>query len=871
MLQVAAAVIRNGKDEMLLARRGPGRDDAGLWEFPGGKLEAGEDARAAIVREIREELGIELFVKGVLLHTVYEAPARAIALTFLDCTVRAGAPTAREHAELRWVRPEDAPGMALCPADRAALPALIARGRPAYAHSSEEGLFQPLEEHLLATARLAEAFAQAFDCGDWGYALGLLHDVGKARPAFFHRLEGGKTPVEHAAAGALLAKRRGGLVEAALAPCVAGHHAGLADPMPADYGQRLTPVCERLAREERRPAVREVVPVRWPAARPKMRLTGVRKGQGFSFALWQRMLFSCLVDADFLDTEAFMQGPQPRGRGEDVHTLRARLDAYMERFSHPKNPIDEKRCAILADCRRAAEGPQGLYTLTVPTGGGKTLASLAFALRHAEKHGLRRVIYVIPYTSIISQTAKKFREALGEENVLEHTSIAEAGGAERATCERATCERDGAERATCERDDAERDDAEDEAVRARRLAAENWDAPVIVTTNVQFFESLMANRPARCRKLHNIARSVVIFDEAQMLPTGYLIPCTRLIEELAVNYRATAVLCTATQPALGRYLGGLNATEICRDTAGLYEFFRRVRYEVAGVWEDERIWAEFRAQRQMLAVVNSRAHAQALYDGMAGEGVFCLTTLLTPQSREDKLEEIRARLKGGRTCRVVSTSLIEAGVDVDFPRVCREAAGLDSVIQAAGRCNREGGHSAQESVVTVFHSGEKWRDKVPKALKRPADVAAEILETEADIASPEAVGRYFTRLYALTGSGLDVKGIEKMLDDGGSAPPFEEAARAFRLIEEGTRAVLIPTTKEARTCAERLGAGERSRELWRQAARCSVSVYEGDFQALHAAGKLDVLDEQIAVLLDAACYDPDKGLCVPGMGAGIMI
>ena len=176
----------------------------------------------------------------------------------------------------------------------------------------------------------------------------------------------------------------------------------------------------------------------------------------------------------------------------------------MERFSHPKHPIDEKRCAILADCRRAAEGPQGLYTLTVPTGGGKTLASLAFALRHAEKHGLRRVIYVIPYTSIISQTAKKFREALGEENVLEHTSIAEAGGAERATCERATCERDGAERATCERDDAERDDAEDEAVRARRLAAENWDAPVIVTTNVQFFESLMANRPARCRKLHNI-------------------------------------------------------------------------------------------------------------------------------------------------------------------------------------------------------------------------------------------------------------------------------------------------------------------------------------------------------------------------------
>ena len=849
MLQVAAAVIRNAAGQMLLARRGPGGDCAGLWEFPGGKLEPGEDARAAILREIEEELGVAIFAKGVLLTSTYRTPAREIAFTFVDATLKGGRPEPRVHDEIAWVAPRDLLGYDLCPADRAAAPAILAKGRPAYAHSAENGFWQTLEEHLLATSRLAEGFAQSFGCGDWGNALGLLHDVGKALPDFFERLEGGKTPVEHAAAGALLAKRRGGLPYAALAPCVAGHHAGLADFLPGQQSQRLTPLCDRLAKEERRPAVGEAVPVRWPTERPKICPTGPRPG--FSFALWVRMLFSCLVDADFLDTEAFMQGPQPRGRGEDLETLRRKLDAHMERFSHPTRPIDEKRCAILADCRRAAEGEQGLYTLTVPTGGGKTLASLAFALRHAVKHGLRRVLYVIPYTSIIGQTAKTFREVLGEENVLEHTSMAEAGEKEA-----------GDARAG----DAIAGDAEDERVRARRLAAENWDAPVVVTTNVQFFESLMANKPSRCRKLHNIARSVVIFDEAQMLPTGYLIPCTRLIAELVRNYRATAVLCTATQPSLGGFFGDLAATEICRDTAGLYDFFRRVRYEVAGVWEDARILEEFCAHEQMLAVVNSRAHAQALYDGMAGEGVFCLTTLLTPNSRAEKLEDIRARLKDGRPCRVVSTSLIEAGVDVDFPRVCREAAGLDSVIQAAGRCNREGKRDRRESVVTVFHSGEKWRGKVPKALKRPADAASQVMAETADIASPETIDRYFTLLYTLEGEGLDAKGIAGMLDDGRNAPPFEQVAQAFRLIEEGTRAVLIPATQEAKACAENLRAGERSRTLLRRAAQSSVSVYDGDFEALNAAGKLCVLDEQLAVLLDMRCYDPDKGLCVPGMG-----
>lgn len=843
MIQVAAAIIRNDQGDILLCRRGPGGECAGLWEFPGGKIEPGETAYDCIVREIREELGVRIWAKSVLLRTTYTYPARAIDFTFFDAAIQEGGITPRVHREIVWVKPEDILTYDLCPADREAAPALIGRPRPLYAHSAEEGLWQTLADHLEGTARLAEAFAAAFGCGEWGCVLGQLHDTGKARPAFWPRLEGKRIRVEHAATGALQALDHGGLV-GTLAPCIAGHHAGLPDPLPDPRSKKeqvLTPLSQRIETERSRPPVGAVVPVRWPAASPPMRPLGQRTG--FTFSLWLRMLFSCLVDADCLDTETFMQGPQPRGGGEDVKRLSDKLDSYMERFAHPTRDIDSKRCEILADCRQAAEGPQGLYTLTVPTGGGKTLASLAFALRHAARHGLARVIYVIPYTSIIEQTARTFRGVLGSQNVLEHTSAAEP-----------------------------EEDDRDEAAYARRLAAENWDAPVVVTTNVQFFESLMANKPARCRKLHNIAGSVVIFDEAQMLPVEYLIPCVRLIAELVRNYRATAVLCTATQPSLAGYFPkDMPAVEICRETEELYTFFRRVRYEMAGVWTDERIYEEFQACPQMLVVVNSRAHAQAIFERMEGMDAYCLTTLLTPVSRKEKLDEIRRRLKEGQPCRVVSTSLIEAGVDVDFPRVCREAAGLDSVIQAAGRCNREGRRSAQESVVSVFSSEERWAGKVPKALMRPADAAAEVAQDQVDIASPEAIGQYFARLYKLSGSTLDREGIVEMLDASGNTPVFERAAQSFRLIEEGTRSILVPQEPEAQTCARRLRAGERGRGLLRRSAAYCVSVYDQDYEALLAAGQLEVLDDQFAVLKDLSCYDADKGLCIPGMGIAIMI
>ena len=392
------------------------------------------------------------------------------------------------------------------------------------------------------------------------------------------------------------------------------------------------------------------------------------------------MLFSCLVDADYQDTQNFMEGPPPRGGYSTPAALLEKLQQYIQPWWDARTELNRKRCEILQTCLDAGPAcPDGPYTLTVPTGGGKTVASLAFALTHAAARGKDRVIYVIPYTSIIDQTAEVFQKILGPENVVEHHA--------------------GVETSVPEGD-------ADPALYRKALATENWDAPVIVTTAVQFFESLYGSRPARCRKLHNIANSVVVFDEAQTLPVPHLRPCVAAIGQLVQYYGVTAVLCTATQPALqplfAELAPGLALRELRPDTAGMESVFRRTTLAMAGELSEEALTAQLNAAPQALCVVNRRATAQKLYAALAEEGRYCLTTLLCPADRKRLLREIRARLQAGLPCRVVSTSLIEAGVDVDFPAVWREEAGLDSILQAAGRCNREGRRAADSSPVTVF-------------------------------------------------------------------------------------------------------------------------------------------------------------------------
>lgn len=543
-----------------------------------------------------------------------------------------------------------------------------------FAHAAPDFRKQSVLDHLQNTAALCARFAAAFGAEEQGRLAGLAHDIGKYSEAFQRRLNGDCTSVDHATAGAWECIRRG-QIPAAFA--VAGHHGGLPDGgSRTDHTDQSTfwGRINRAAQGKLEPYDAWAGELFLPEAPVPGGFSSPAEGMFFI-----RMLYSCLVDADFLDTEAFM-APVPRGGGEPIAVLERKLQDHISGWFPPENPLGIQRCRVLEHCLEQGEKrTPGLFTLTIPTGGGKTVSSLAFALRHARAHGLGRVIYIIPYTSIIEQNAQVFREILGEENVLEH----HAGVLY----------------------DIE-EEADPKAIRMAK-ATENWDKPVVVTTAVQFFESLFACRSSKCRKIHNLAGSVLIFDEAQLMPVPYLRPCVFAIAQLVKRYGASAVLCTATQPSLDglfqEFLPGIVPVELCPPDLDR-ETFRRVNFRQEGAlsWGD--LAERLNSISQVLCVVNRRKSAQEIYDLLRPEGAFHLSTLLCPAHRRAVLEDIRERLHAGLPCRVVSTSLIEAGVDVDFPAVFREEAGLDSVLQSAGRCNREGKRSPAESDVIVFRS-----------------------------------------------------------------------------------------------------------------------------------------------------------------------
>lgn len=722
---------------------------------------------------------------------------------------------------------------------------------PLVAHTSEDGRIQSFSEHANAVANLAAAYAAKFGAEGAAYTAGLLHDIGKCSPAGQARLLQHTPKVEHAAAGAevLGSDPKGNPYSYLLAYCIAGHHAGLPDGgVSTDTEERAT-LCAKLKRQRKRAEDYAAYLAELSTPVPtvgRFQLTTSAKNIGFCYAFRTRMLFSCLVDADFLDTESFMQNkPQRSGMGEPLEVLFERLKARLAAFGVPKDLIGEKRHSVQEDCLRAAALPRGLFTLTVPTGGGKTLSSLAFALSHALKNGLDRVIYVIPYTSIIDQTAAVFRAALGDENVLEHHH------------------------------NVEYDTRDDEETDLRAMAAENWDAPVIVTTNVQFFESLFSNRTSRCRKLHNIANSVVIFDEAQILPLDLLIPCVCAIEELVRNHRCTAVLCSATQPALDSYFTSLlQPQEICSAPKELYSVLRRVRFEQLGQLNDADLLARLNAHDQVLCIVNTKVQAQTLFTELEGEGNYHLSTFMTPTHRRRTLKEIRNRLKAHLLCRVVSTSLIEAGVDVDFPVVYREEAGLDSAIQAAGRCNREGNLPFDQAAVYLFKPEERYINKRPPSVKLPIEITRLITKTHADIGDPDAIRDYFLRYFNFRGASLDQKEIVKQFNRGlesGLNLPFAKVAEEFRVIDSPTRTVLIEENDEVRELAAQLRRGARSRELLRKTGLHAISVYPKQYDLLLAAGALEVLDEELAVLRDESLYSQQMGLNIPQNGIGIIV
>ncbi len=726
--------------------------------------------------------------------------------------------------------------------------------RQYYAHSGnldDRSDWQLLPDHLDATAALAAERGAPLGLAASAGLAGQFHDFGKYDPAFDGRLTGGTERVDHSTAGAHLLH---GLASAATLPAaevlayaILGHHAGLPDRRgsEASFSRRIEnfrnaipPEIAAAATADLGPVVRELI----AHMRPDPNLAS------FDMSVAARMIFSCLVDADFRDTEAFyarINGLQHDrvwpALATELPGLIARFDAHMARFD-ADTELNRLRADILHHVRAKAAMPPGLFTLTVPTGGGKTLASLGFALDHAARHGHRRIIYAIPYTSIIDQTAAIFQDLLGD-LVLEHHSAI---------------------------------DAEKPGQQARdklRLAMEDWAAPVVVTTNVQLFESLFAARPSRCRKLHNIAGSVIVLDEAQCLPRPLLLPALRMIETLCAHYGCSVVLCTATQPAFdSRQLksGGLTleGRELAPDPDDLARRLRRANIQRAGEMDDTALIAALRDTPQGMVIVNSRANALELFNAARAEGlegVIHLTTRQYPVHRRRIIDDIRARLKAGAPCRLIATSLIEAGVDLDFPKGWRAEAGLDSCVQAAGRVNRNGTRPVEDSTLTIFSAPGR---SSPAEVKSLADAMHRTADRHDDLLAPAAIRDWFEHVYWKAGPERlgqpMIAGFE--FGRNGTNFPFRSTAEAFRMIESTMVPVIIPGDDKADRALGRLGVPELSSgAIARDLQTYTVLIPAKARALLIANGKAsfhrpDLRGDQFCVLDEMSLYHDDSGL-----------
>jgi len=555
----------------------------------------------------------------------------------------------------------------------------------------------------------------------------------------------------------------------------------------------------------------------------------------FQLQFFIRMLFSSLVDADFLDTEAFMNKDTAllRGNYPELLEMKNKLTKELDALSSkaPDTMVNRYRKEILQQCISAADKERGFFSLTVPTGGGKTLSSLAFAMKHAIKYRMKRIIYVIPYTSIIEQNANVFRNIFGDDAVLEHHSNFEIN----------------------------------ENNYKSQLAIENWDAPLIVTTNVQFFESLFHNRTSRCRKIHNIANSVIILDEAQMLPVPLLKPCMEALKEVTNSYKTTIVLCSATQPALsktGEFESGLeNVREIIPNPAELYNKFKRVKIHCLSKNRtktlDSKLAEKILERKQVLCVVNTRRHARELYEQIKDkEGLYHLSALMCPVHRSEVIQKIKNALKNNKKCRVISTQLIEAGVDIDFPVVFRSSAGIDSIAQSAGRCNREG--RLQTGEVYVFYP-EKG---LPVGyLRQSAEVADAVIRKYDDLLSIEAVNEYFLNLYWKNENNLDKhKILERLSEELLSLNfPFKEIADKFKIIDNTMESIIIPYSDEAKKIIKQLRYAEFTKILARKAQRFCVQVYPQILKKLEGVS-VERIQDNYLILTNLDLYHNDIGL-----------
>ena len=713
-----------------------------------------------------------------------------------------------------------------------------------YAHSSQgpRREWQTFAGHANGVADRAAEFLQGFGLGDMARAWGLLHDVGKVTREFQDILAGSPRRFDHSAPGARIALDRYGRLGRLLAPGVAGHHAGMADW--SSLGNRLD-----------RAAVPDQAWEGFVDLPDGDRLIGAAVARRFSDAfaaqLLARMLFSAGVDADYLDTEAYYDRVEGRSRQRGGHPLldelRDRLAEHLDSLSDIHSEMNQLRREVLRYAREAASSPQGVFTMTVPTGGGKTLSSLAFALDHALQHGLQRVIYVAPFMSIIDQTVGVFRGALrGGDFVIEHHS-------------------------TFDDQRLGRDDSADR----HRLSMQNWDAPVVCTTYVQFMESLFSNRPSRCRKLHNVANSVVILDEPQSLPLTFLRPCVAALKELARAWQTTVVQCTATPPALAErdgFKGGfVDVRELVPDPPTLHgRTRRRTTVHVGDVdrgdrTSDIRLVQRLGDHRQVLCIVNSRRHARRLRGAVDGEGAFHLSASMCAAHRQAVLEDVKAALRDrDRIVRLIATPVVEAGVDIDFPVVYRALAGLESIIQSAGRCNREGRLDAGD--VFVFEPDPARDSRAPDDIHRRGGIARNVLRRSEDPTALDTFRTYCKRLYWTAGDELDGKQILAKIADGGRRLefPFEEIAADFKLIDTYQQPIVVPWG-DAEQLLRGLKRESSARRVARQFQPYIVQISPSSCTRLIEAGdarpfRESEFGDRFMVLSNADLYRHDVGL-----------
>ncbi|MEI7708772.1 MAG: CRISPR-associated helicase Cas3' [Chlorobium sp.] len=651
--------------------------------------------------------------------------------------------------------------------------------------------------------------------------------------------------IDHSSAGALYAIQKNAQIGKILAYLIAGHHAGLPDwEHEAGVGGSLSGRLnsnENLQKALQGKPPQNILDVSLPTSKPFF--TDFE-----AVHVWVRMLYSCLVDADYLDTESFMDPDKSdlRGNTYTLKELKVNFDSFMadkQKQAH-SSPVNQARKTIFEDCTNQAGLAPGIFSLTVPTGGGKTLSAMAFALNHAIKYGKKRIIVAIPYTSIIEQTADVYRQVFGNDAVLEHHSNFDS--------------------------DTENSKA--------NLATENWDAPIIVTTNVQLFESLFAARSSACRKLHNIVNSVIVLDEAQMLPTDYLQPIVSVLKVLTEFFKTSVVLCTATQPVLSGRIGsgqkilkGFSegrVQELMSDPDKLFGIFQRVTIQMLGSSDERQEWKDIAKklcdEKQALCIVNTRNDCRELH-GLMPKGTVHLSALMCPEHRSEVIAGIKSKLKENTSVHVISTQLLEAGVDIDFPVVFRAFTGLDSIAQAAGRCNREG--RLDKGQVFVFNPPKP----PPSGMMLKAEQAGqEMFRVYPELAAslmPEAFRQYF-HLYFNRLNDFDKKSIMDLLagpDARQFKIQFRTAALRFKLIDDSQQHGLVVRyqsgTMDNKKLIDQLRFVGPSRGLMRKLQRFSVNVYDRDLQEMRKNGMIEEVNG-IWVQASNNLYDPIFGLNV---------